>query len=231
MAKDRFTATSDAVYTQLRQQILHLELPPGSALSEIETAEKFDISRTPVRDAFKRLERDGLLEIRPHIGTFISLIDLNAVSDVLYMREVLEYAILSDLSQKYDKSLDLRIRLLLQEQKDLIDSDMPVETLSRSFIDLDDKFHASLFEAAGKKNVTKFLSLVNAQYARFRTIVNFNGKDDLRKLYEAHVQMWEYITEKDLDALKNCITHHINDGFSTSSDIIRKYPEYFEKLH
>ncbi len=231
MAKDKYTATSDAVYTQLRQEISHLELPPGSAISEIETAERFDVSRTPVRDAFKRLEREGLLEIRPHIGTFISLIDLNAVSDVLYMREALEYAVLSDLARKYDKSMDLRIRLLLQEQKDLIDSDMPIEKLSRKFIDCDDEFHAALFEAAGKKNITNFLTLVNAQYSRFRTVVNFKGKDDLLKLYEAHEKMWEYITKKDLDSLKDCINHHINDGFSASSDIIRKYPDYFEKLH
>lgn len=231
MTKDKFTATSNAVYEKLRQQILHLELPPGSAISEIETAEKFDVSRTPVRDAFKRLKREGLLEIRPHIGTFISLIDLNAVSDVLYMREVLEYAILSDLSQQYDKTLDLRVRILLQEQKALIESDMPIEELSRAFIDSDDAFHATLFEAAGKKNVTKFLSHVNAQYSRFRTFINFNGKEDLQKLYETHVQLLEHIAQKDLDSLKDCLNHHLYDGFSTSSDIIHKYPEYFKKIH
>ncbi|MBQ8624941.1 MAG: GntR family transcriptional regulator, partial [Agathobacter sp.] len=61
----KHTATSDGVYAELKEQILHLELPPGSSISEIETAEKYNISRTPVRDAFKRLEREGLLEIRP----------------------------------------------------------------------------------------------------------------------------------------------------------------------
>ena len=96
----KHTATSDGVYEQLKEQILHLELPPGSTISEIDTAEKYNISRTPVRDAFKRLEREGLLEIRPHIGTFISLIDLYAVSDVLYTREVLEYAVLQALNER-----------------------------------------------------------------------------------------------------------------------------------
>ena len=114
----KHTATSDGVYEQIKEQILHLELPPGASISEIETAEKYNISRTPVRDAFKRLEREGLLEIRPHIGTFISLIDLNAVSDILYIREVLEYSVLSDLAQMYDPSHGLRIQLILQEQKE-----------------------------------------------------------------------------------------------------------------
>ena len=153
----KHTATSDGVYHQLKEQILHLELPPGASISEIETAEKYNISRTPVRDAFKRLEREGLLEIRPHIGTFISLIDMHAVSDVLYIREVLEFSVLSDLAQIYDDSHDLNIRLLLQKQKDLLDSDMPIEELSRAFIHSDNEFHTALFDAAGKKNIIKFL--------------------------------------------------------------------------
>lgn len=227
----KHTATSDGVYEQLKEQILHLELPPGATISEIDTAEKYNISRTPVRDAFKRLEREGLLEIRPHIGTFVSLIDLNAVSDVLYAREVLEYAVLSDLSQLYDKSQDLRIHLLLQQQKSLLESDMEVEELSRAFIKCDNDFHAALFDAAGKKNLTNFLLTIHCQYERFRTLINFNGKDDLRKLYEAHTQLWEHVANKDLDALKECLHHHLYDGFSTSSDIVNRFPEYFKEIH
>lgn len=228
----KHTATCDGVYDELKEKILHLELPPGSSISEIDTAEKYNISRTPVRDAFKRLEREGLLEIRPHIGTFISLIDLNAVSDVLYTRQVLEYAVLSDLSQMYDKSQDLRIRLLLQQQKTLLESDTSdIEELSRAFIKCDNEFHAALFEAAGKKNITQFLTTINCQYERFRTFINFSGKDDLQKLYEAHIKMWECVTNKDLETLKDCLTHHLYDGFSASSTIVSKYPEYFKEIH
>ena len=227
----KHTATSDGVYDQLKEQILHLELPPGSAISEIETAEKYNISRTPVRDAFKRLEREGLLEIRPHIGTFISLIDLNAVSDILYIRDVLEYSVLSDLAQIYDKSQDLRIQLILQEQKDLLASDMPIDELSRAFIHSDNEFHAALFDAAGKKNVIKFLHSYNSQYERFRTFINFTGKDDIQKLYECHVKIWDCIVTKDLAGLKECLKHHLYDGISSSHDIISKAPEYFTKIH
>jgi len=81
--------TSDTVYHKLRERILHLELPPGAAVSEIETPAMYNVSRTPVRDAFKTLELEGLLEIRPHIGTFVTQIDMDMVSDILYMREKL----------------------------------------------------------------------------------------------------------------------------------------------
>lgn len=230
MAKTHI-ATADGVYEQLKEQILHLELPPGAAISEIETAEKYNISRTPVRDAFKRLEREGLLAIRAHIGTFVSLIDLNAVSDVLYIREVLEYSVLSDLAQIYDKSQDLRIQLILQHQKELLESDMPIEELSRAFIRSDNDFHAALFDAAGKKNIMHFLHTYNSQYERFRTFINFNGKSDLQKLYESHLQIWNCIVSKDLNGLKDCINHHLYDGINASNHIISKAPEYFTKIH
>lgn len=226
----KHTAASDGVYEQLKEEILHLELPPGSTISEIETAEKYHISRTPVRDAFKRLEREGLLEIHPHIGTFISLIDLHAVSDILYIREVLEFSILSDLAQIYNNSHDLHLRLLLQNQKNLLESDLSAEALSRAFIHSDNEFHTALFEAAGKKNIIRFLYTYNSEYERFRTFINFNGKEDLYKLYESHLKILDCMLKKDLAALKECIRHHLYDGFTSSNDIIRKSPEFFKQL-
>ena len=67
MIKRKHSGTYNNVYQQLKDEILHLELPPGTAIGEIETASRFETSRTPVRDAFKLLELEGLLEIKPHI--------------------------------------------------------------------------------------------------------------------------------------------------------------------
>ena len=93
MEQKNHAGTYQQVYRKLREEILHLELPPGTSIGEIETAARFQTSRTPVRDAFKILEIEGLLEIKPHIGTFVSLIDLRTVSDILYMRCTLEQSI------------------------------------------------------------------------------------------------------------------------------------------
>ena len=178
----RHTGTSVAVYKDLKEQILHLELPPGSAISEIDTAAAFHVSRTPVRDAFKMLEREGLLEVRPHIGTFVSLIDLNMISDILYLRETLEQAVLRDLTAGYDKSQEFRIRLLLQRQCGLLEQDLPAEELGRAFIINDNEFHTTLYELAGKRTVMDFLTGVSSQYERFRTFLNLGDRDNLLRL-------------------------------------------------
>lgn len=230
MYTKKHTGTSEAVYQKLKEQILHLELPPGSAISEIETAAKYEISRTPVRDAFKMLEAEGLLEIRPHIGTFVSLIDLNMISDILYMRETLEQAVFRDLTSGYDKSQEFRIRLILQKQRELLDTNLDSEDLARAFIISDNEFHNTLYEMAGKKNVMRFLKSIDSQYERFRTFLNLGDRDNLLRLYGDHQAIWEHISNKDFDGLANTISHHIYDGFNASTEIIYKHPEYFNSI-
>lgn len=224
------TGTSEAVYQKLKEQILHLELPPGSAISEIDTAAKYDISRTPVRDAFKMLESEGLLEIRPHIGTFVSLIGLNMISDILYMRETLEQAICKDLTASYDKSQEFRIRLILQKQRELLDTDLSADELGRAFILSDNEFHKTLYELAGKKNVMNFLSSINSQYERFRTFLNLGDRENLLRLYNDHMSIWEYIAAKEYDRLADSLSHHIYDGFNASTEIVYQHPEYFKAI-
>lgn len=228
MATKKKTSTSQAVYQDIREQILHLELAPGTALSEIETAEKYHISRTPVRDVFKALEAEGLLEIKPHIGTFVSLIDLDMISDVLYMREAVEQALFKDLAAAHDKSQEYRIQLILDEQKRIIDSNLPLEEMSRAFILVDNRFHHTLYEMAGKKHVVTFFEIIKAQYERFRTFINMSGKSDLLCLYNDHVDIWNAICSQDFDTLRSKVSHHIYDGFNASASELHKHPEYFK---
>lgn len=227
MAAKKHTGTYLQVYQSLKDQILHLELPPGTAIGEIETAARFQTSRTPVRDAFKLLELEGLLEIKPHIGTFVSLIDLHAVSDILYTRATMEQAILRDLANTMDKSKEYRIHLLLQKQKELLESDLPIEELGRAFIVSDNEFHYALYEMAGRKNVIRFYYNFNSQYERFRTFINMGGREELETLYKDHNRIWTLILKKDLDELGACITHHLYDGFNASMKVVSDYPDYF----
>ena len=227
MDSKKHAGTYQQVYRQLRNEILHLELPPGSSIGEIETAARFQTSRTPVRDAFKILEIEGLLEIKPHIGTFVSHIDLRTVSDILYMRCTMEQAIFRELSQTLNKSQEYKICLLLQKQKELLESDVPLEEMARTFIVYDNEFHYSLYELAGRKNISLFYAAVNSQYERFRTFINLAGKGELQRLYNEHEQIWNCIVSKDLEQLDEYISHHLYDGFNSSMKVIRDYPDYF----
>lgn len=227
MTTKKHVGTYIQVYQQLKEQILHLELPPGTAVGEIDTAARFQTSRTPVRDAFKMLELEGLLEIRPHIGTFVSLIDLRTVSDILFTRCTMEQAVYRELAATLNKSQEYRICLLLQKQKELLETDLSLEELSRNFIISDNEFHYALYELAGRKNISVFYTAINSQYERFRTFINLGGRSEMKRLYLEHEQIWKHIVNKELDELDNCISHHLYDGFNSSMKVVRDYPNYF----
>ena len=139
----------------------------------------------------------------------------------------MEQAIFRELSQVLNKSQEYKICLLLQKQKELLESDIPLEEMARTFIVHDNEFHYSLYELAGRKNISLFYSAVNSQYERFRTFINLGGKDELTRLYNEHEKIWNCIVNKELDKLDDCISHHLYDGFNSSMKVIRDYPDYF----
>ena len=75
---------------RIRELVLGGDFAPGSALSEVRLAEHFDVSRTPVREALKQLQVEGLVEIRPKVGTFVRQISRREIVEMFEVKEVLE---------------------------------------------------------------------------------------------------------------------------------------------
>lgn len=98
------------VYRLLYHNIMSVRLTPGTAVSEQEVSSYLDISRTPVREAFIHLSQDGLVEILPQRGTFISKIDTALIEENRFMRLTLERAVIrlacQDLPDMYLRQLD-----------------------------------------------------------------------------------------------------------------------------
>ena len=224
--------TSEIVYKSLKDEILHLRLLPGSAVSEIETSNKYKVSRTPVRDAFKALAAEGLLEVVPHVGTFVSYIDIREISDILFMREVMEQAVLKILADTYTQAQVLKIRLALNEQQKLI-KQMPSlspeeqKEAGTKFLLLDNQFHELLFSLAGKKKIWEMLVQSNPQYERFRTLLNVGNPETMTHLYNAHCTIAETVIHKDFEKLHQAITSHIYSGFADYADIVLENSDYF----
>ncbi|MGV1757349.1 GntR family transcriptional regulator [Rhizobium sp. A22-96] len=96
------------VYDILRDEILHLELPPGSPIDEVQLSERFGMSRTPIREALVRLAGEGLIDTLPNRSTMVSQIDflnMHSYFDAL----VLMYRVTTQLAAKYHRPEDLEI--------------------------------------------------------------------------------------------------------------------------
>ena len=231
MNQSQTTAAYEAVYNTLKKRILHLDLLPGDMVSEIETSKEFSVSRTPIRDAFKTLANEGLLEVKPHIGTFVTLIDMNQIADILYIREVMEKAIANELSISFNQSQEFKVQHILNRQRQLLqDTTLSSQEFAMKFAESDNEFHGILFSLVGKERLLSHFHPINGQYQRFRTLLNLKDQSATQSLYDEHTQLLHHIKQKNTHELNDLLTHHIYDGFNTHTYLIDEYPHYFKAL-
>ncbi len=127
----------------LRDQMLFLELKPGESIQDSELARKLDVSRTPVREALLALQKEGLVDIYPQSGTFVSRIDMELLSEIAYIRRMVEGDVFRTLvGQKANLRGRLEKFILLQELA-------ARENNLKDYVVNDHLFHQALFRAAG----------------------------------------------------------------------------------
>ena len=216
------------VYEDLKAMILAFKLKPGEAIGEVDIAQKFGVSRTPVRDAFKRLEADGLIEVKSHIGTYVTLIDVNQISDAIFIREHIEKAVISELCQNYKISLNMRINYILSAQKKLLENEMDTVDLAQNFLEVDNEFHRTLFEAAGRESVWEYIESLQYHYNRLRMFVNRADKDKLRKVYEQHCQIISAIERQDEEGAKVIYARHLYEQMLLGAGVVIEGHAYFK---
>jgi Transcriptional regulators len=223
MTLDKTPAASarDTVYAALKEQILSLELPPGTPLSENETSVRFQVSRTPVRESFMKLAQEGLMQVLPQRGTYVSLIDMKLAEEAHFMREQLECAVIRlACGQLPDECLRrLEINLLLQDESvRKRDND--------SMFELDQQFHRLLFEGCGKLNTWQAMSALTVHMVRSRKL-KLEVDRDWRHLYEQHLAMADAIRAGDANAAGRLMKEHLAPSLSDLALLKEQYPHYF----
>ena len=205
----------------LRDLILHNDLPPGSRLSESELAARFAVSRQPVREAFIKLSEEGLLEVRPQRGTFVRRISQAAVMDARFVREAIEADIVKLLAARPDAGLVEELRLQLQEQREAARTD------ATRFIKLDELFHKTLADAAGKARAWALIEGLKVQMDRVRylSLLRF----PMVKLTDQHEAIVNAIGDGDQQAAEAAARGHLREILSDLPAIFEEKPEFFEK--
>jgi DNA-binding GntR family transcriptional regulator len=220
-------SASEYVYNCLKDEVMFLELLPGQTINEVETSNRFNVSRTPVRDAFNRLESEGLIDVKPKYGTFVTLIDIDEISDMMYMREKLELAVIKDI--KYvSKSQEVKINVLLLQQHKILNSDLDELEMAQKFLEADNEFHAAIFNLDNKESIWKRIAEDNPHYNRLRLLANRENRNSLDKIHEDHTKIIKAIISKDYELLEEYYNKHIYEGIENLTEIVSKYNEYFK---
>ncbi|SDD64246.1 DNA-binding transcriptional regulator, GntR family [Paracoccus isoporae] len=217
---DFAVSTAQQVYRWLREEILRGNLIPGARLSESEISGRIGVSRQPVREAFIRLAADGLAEIRPQRGTYISRISVSAVMCARFIREAVE----SDLSRKVaaraDAEMVRRFEAEIAAQRRALSREDAVE-----FVNLDDRFHRLLAVEAGEDAVWSVLEGLKSQMNRLRhiTVKAF----DAHKLIDQHEAIVDALRAGDADAAEAAMRRHLCEVLHDLPEIQKRAPDLF----
>lgn len=213
------TPVATQLVDTLRDAVLHCHLTPGQRLSEQEIADAMGLSRQPVREAFIRLAGEGLLEVWPQRGTFVALIRTDEVLDARFVREAVEADIVRIATRNATPELFDRLDAQIEAQ-----SAVPPGEASR-FMILDETFHRTLAEAAGKARAWIYLQRLKSQMDRVRYLVAADLPT--RILVAQHAEVVEAMRRGEEDSAEALMRSHLNQVLSDLPKIMASYADYF----
>lgn len=221
--KPIISTTRDAVYHALKEQILMLDMLPGTGISEKEISVQFGVSRTPVRESFVQLSQEGLLDIYPQRGTVVSLIDLERVEEARFIREQLERAVIALACESFPlESLQQLRSNLAYQQVSMREKDF------KKMFELDEAFHRTIFEGCRKLNTWAVIQQVNVHLNRTR-MLRLAADHRWDELYEQHQQMVEAIEQHEGGEAERLMNTHLHLTIADQTVLKEKFPTYFKK--
>lgn len=199
------TAAGERAYEDVKSRILSNELAGGELISEGEVAERLNISRTPVREAFLRLQSEGFMKLYPKRGAMITPIARNEARDVIDAREALETHAVRNATSTPERTARLvaELRENLQLQKDRIaDRNLAGYALA------DADFHAAIIRAGDNGLIEHFYSTLydrQVRMARSSVPTDEVAEDVVSK----HVALLEAIEARDVERFERELSDHL----------------------
>ena len=211
----------DYALRNIKENIVNLELAPGSQISENELAAEMGLSRTPVREALIELSKVGILETQPQRRSTVSLIDYDLVEESRFMRYQLECAV-AELVCAMAGPVDIeRLNANIRLQSFYLDGTYPNELMA-----LDNQFHGMLFEIAKKSRVFHLIQNLSIHFDRVRGLA-LSAEKDL-KVVQDHQELVELIRQREGAAARKLMEVHLNRYRIDTAEIRGMYPQYFK---
>ena len=219
---DRQRSVPGQVYQLLREKILTLELAPGESINERRLCEWLGISRTPIREAIKRLSDVGLINTIPHVGTYVSLISARKVDELCLIRTNLEAAAVRVAAERFDQGTDNRLLALIASQR------ASVERMDLNLnITIDNDFHRTIVELPGFTTIWSILENVMSEILRVRHLsVRVPGR--LEEPLVEHAQILEALRSHDPSRAEIAMREHLSRSYASIIEAIAAHPEFVD---
>jgi DNA-binding GntR family transcriptional regulator len=214
--------SADIVFEQIYDQIITLGLMPGEKISEAEIAERFGISRQPVRDAFNRLDNLQLIQIQPQRATQVKKFSLPGIAAARFVRLALEVEILKTATSRWSET---RADLF---ERNLAAQDDAVKRLDQvAFHGLDEDFHRLIAETAEADFAFELVLEKKAQVDRI-CVLSLKDGEGMRALVDDHRQIYGLIRSGDAAEAEAALRLHLSRIESTIEKIHDEHADFFE---
>lgn len=220
-ARDRRT-TVDEIFDDLYDEIATMRLRPGDRISELEVAEKFGVSRQPVRDAFSRLANLDLLLIRPQRATEVKRFSTKEIEKSRFVRWAVEAEILRRAAEKCDEAGAVRLDECLAQQREAIER-RDYDLFGR----LDYEFHRTLCQIAGAEFAFDVIAAEKAKVDRL-CILGLSKEDRMPQLLEDHGTIANMVKSNNQDGAAIAGKLHLSRLDSTIEHISKSNSGYFD---
>lgn len=216
LLKERQPPKAEQIYWRLRHDIVHLELRPGAVISEKDLSAQLGVSRTPVRESLQRLADEGLVNIFPHSGTYVSRISFKIAEEGFVIRRALEIEGVRKAALTITDDDVQRLSAFIREMEEIIRD----QAFDR-YLDCDDLFHSVIARISGYPRIWKFITLAKVHLDRMRQLTA-PLPGHLAVVTEQHDAIVKALASRNADQAELAMRIHLDASFAVMA---RMYDE------
>jgi DNA-binding GntR family transcriptional regulator len=206
----------DVVFNTLRQAILKGELAPGERLMEIQLAERLGVSRTPIREAIRKLELEGLVLMIPRKGAEVAKISEKSLRDVLEVRRSLEELAIELACQRMLPDAIGELEQRQEEFKNAVLNGNPME-----IAETDEAYHDVIYKGTCNDRLIQMINNLREQMYRYR-LEYIKDEDKRQILLLEHDNILEAVKRRKVEEAKEAMREHIDNQEITVSKNIKE---------
>ncbi len=207
-----------AIAERLRDKILRGELRDGVQLRQHAIAEEFEVSRIPVREAFRQLEAEGLITIIEHRGAVVSALSPDEIQEYFDIRAALECAILRYAVPRLTDDTLARAEKILEEYDAALSSEADFDVWGK----LHWRFHSTLYASAGRARFMSLIKMINNHADRYIRLHILFSRDAHRHARDEHRALLELCRKRDTDAASHLLNEHITKAGREMKEFIER---------
>ncbi|MCR8631012.1 GntR family transcriptional regulator [Paenibacillus radicis (ex Xue et al. 2023)] len=217
----------ERAYESIRDAIISLQFEPGQMIYENELAASLGVSRTPIREAFRMLLSEELIEILPQKGAKVTLISETKVEETRFVRESLEAAAFQIVARKWVQdeepyiSSGKQIDLLIDQQETAAQNDD-----AASFLQLDETFHHHILELSGNQTLLTVVNHMRGHLNRLRYLT-LRQLNNMHELTDQHRRIWAAVQANDEQQASDLLRMHLSRLPGEMASLKGQFDTYF----